>query len=358
MTVTDNGVGIEKEMLDRVFDLFTQIDRSRPHSRGGLGIGLTLVRQLVQLHGGRVAVHSDGPGKGSEFVVRLPAVAAVRRPPTAEPVKPATTPLHILIIEDHADARSTLQQLLTLLGHRVDSAADGAEGRRGGVGRPAERRPDRPRPARHGRPGSGAAAANRPGGIAVLLVALTGHASEDDRRGALDAGFDAHLAKPVDLEALNRLLADAAEREIVGAASVREREPPDSSYPAIRIEGYAPRSRSSHPPAGAAGPVFQRHAEFRQPLADLVGHGEVLGLAGVGAEVEEQLHQAADELVVAALRRGDRLLEEAEDLAQFLQDAARAVPELRLSPIARSARSPSSQAFVVVAKRFSRSAVS
>ena len=73
LSVQDNGVGIEKEMLGRVFDLFTQIDRSRPRSRGGLGIGLTLVRQLVELHGGRVAVQSDGPGRGSEFLVRLPA---------------------------------------------------------------------------------------------------------------------------------------------------------------------------------------------------------------------------------------------------------------------------------------------
>ncbi|HVS35056.1 MAG TPA: ATP-binding protein, partial [Gemmataceae bacterium] len=85
LSVRDNGIGIEKEMLGRIFDLFTQIDRSRPRSDGGLGIGLTLVRQLVELHGGRIAVHSEGPGKGSEFTVRLPALPSPpQAPPAAE----------------------------------------------------------------------------------------------------------------------------------------------------------------------------------------------------------------------------------------------------------------------------------
>ena len=211
VTVTDNGVGIEKEMLDRVFDLFTQIDRARPHSRGGLGIGLTLVRQLVQLHGGRVSVRSDGPGSGSEFVVRLPAVLPSGVPAKADPARQTTTPLHILIIEDNTDARLTLQQLLTLLGHRVDSAANGAEGVAAALaGRPDVALIDIGLP---GMDGLEAARRLRDGlANAVLLVALTGHASEDDRRAALNAGFDDHLAKPVDLDALNRLLADAASR--------------------------------------------------------------------------------------------------------------------------------------------------
>ena len=211
VTVTDNGVGIEKEMLDRVFDLFTQIDRARPDSRGGLGIGLTLVRQLVQLHGGRVSVRSDGPGSGSEFVVRLPAVLPSGVPAKADPARQTTTPLHILIIEDNTDARLTLQQLLTLLGHRVDSAANGSEGVTAALaGRPDVALIDIGLP---GMDGLEAARRLRDGlANAVLLVALTGHASEDDRRAALNAGFDDHLAKPVDLDALNRLLADAASR--------------------------------------------------------------------------------------------------------------------------------------------------
>ncbi len=215
VTVTDNGVGIEKDMQDRVFDLFTQIDRARPHSHGGLGIGLTLVRQLVQLHGGRVSVRSDGPGTGSEFAVRLPAVLPAGEPAKAEPAQPAVTPLHILIIEDNTDARLTLQQLLTLLGHRVDAAANGSEGVAAALaGRPDLALIDLGLP---GMDGLEAARRLRNGlANAVLLVALTGHASEDDRRGALDAGFDDHLAKPVDLDALNRLLADAAGRRGAG----------------------------------------------------------------------------------------------------------------------------------------------
>ncbi len=212
LTVSDNGVGIEPEMLGRVFDLFMQIDRSRPLSRGGLGIGLTLVRQLVELHGGRVAVHSAGAGCGSEFTVRLPAAA----PPAAHPTSadsdpPVSAPLDILIIEDNADARATLQQLLTLLGHRVEAVSDGVHGVEAALaGRPNVALVDLGLP---GLDGLEVARRLRAGlGASVLLVALTGHASEDDRRDALEAGFDAHLAKPVDLDSLKELLAEAARR--------------------------------------------------------------------------------------------------------------------------------------------------
>ena len=215
LAVKDNGAGIEKDMLDRIFDLFTQIDRSRPQARGGLGIGLTLVRQLVQLHGGRVAVHSEGPGRGSAFEVRLPAAAAPTGAAPADAAKPAVKPLHILIIEDHADARATLQQLLTLCGHRVDTAADAQQG----IATALAARPDVAL-VDLGLPdldGLEAGRRLRAGlGAGVMLVALTGHASEDDRRAALAAGFDAHLAKPVDLEALNGLLGDAARRPTEG----------------------------------------------------------------------------------------------------------------------------------------------
>ena len=212
LTVGDNGVGIEPEMLGRVFDLFMQIDRSRPLSRGGLGIGLTLVRQLVELHGGRVAVHSDGAGRGSEFTVRLPAAAPPADHPTpADSDPPVSTPLDILIIEDNADARATLQLLLTLLGHHVGAVSDGAHGVETALaGRPNVALVDLGLP---GLDGLEVARRLRAGlGASVLLVALTGHASEDDRRDALEAGFDAHLAKPVNLDSLKELLAEAARR--------------------------------------------------------------------------------------------------------------------------------------------------
>ena len=165
LTVGDNGVGIEPEMLGRVFDLFMQIDRSRPLSRGGLGIGLTLVRQLVELHGGRVAVHSDGAGRGSEFTVRLPAAAPPADHPTpADSDPPVSTPLDILIIEDNADAADAA----TAADVAGPSCRGGFRRRawgRDGARRTAERGAGGPGFAGAGRTGGGAATAGRPGGV-------------------------------------------------------------------------------------------------------------------------------------------------------------------------------------------------
>jgi PAS domain S-box-containing protein len=203
--VRDNGVGIEPEMLGRVFDLFTQIDRSLHRSQGGLGIGLTLVRQLVQMHGGSVEAHSEGPGKGSEFVVRLPASAQLgeQRPAPATASGPGLR--HILIVEDNVDNRTTLAELLRLLGHRVEVAADGHEGvARALAGRPQVVLIDLGLPGLDGYEVGRQLRAEL--GEGVLLVALTGHATEEDRRRSAAAGFNAHLAKPVELRDLEVLL--------------------------------------------------------------------------------------------------------------------------------------------------------
>lgn len=216
LRVCDNGVGIEKEMLSAIFDLFTQIDRSLHRTQGGLGIGLTLVRQLAELHGGRVSVHSDGPGKGSEFVVRLPVTAS---PPVASTslvstpsqslVSSTATPRHILIIEDNSDARETLALLLQMLGHQAATAATGPDGvTRALADRPQVVLIDLGLP---GLDGFEVAHQIRAAlGDEVLLVALTGYAQEEDRRRTHDAGFNAHLSKPVELEELNRVLAGEA----------------------------------------------------------------------------------------------------------------------------------------------------
>jgi signal transduction histidine kinase/CheY-like chemotaxis protein len=213
LRVRDNGVGIETEMLGRIFDLFTQIDRSLDRSQGGLGIGLTLVRQLVELHGGRVSAHSEGPGKGSEFVVHLPITSPRPAPldPPGESPQPGAMPStatarHILIIEDNADARETLALLLQMLGHHVETAATGPDG----VNLALSMRPqvvliDLGLP---GLDGFEVARRIRTAlGAGVRLVALSGYAQEEDRRRTLEAGFDAHLPKPVELEELNHVLA-------------------------------------------------------------------------------------------------------------------------------------------------------
>jgi signal transduction histidine kinase/CheY-like chemotaxis protein len=213
LSVRDNGVGIAPDMLGRVFDLFTQADGSLGRARGGLGIGLTLVRRLVELHGGAVEARSEGPGRGSEFVVRLPGLApppaAAPATPAAAPAAPPVKPLSILIVEDNADARRTLAALLGLMGHGVEAAATGTEG----VARAAELRP-RVALIDLGLPGLDGYEVGRRlraalGGSAVL-IALSGYAGEEDRRRALAAGFDAHLAKPVDLDELKKILDDAA----------------------------------------------------------------------------------------------------------------------------------------------------
>jgi signal transduction histidine kinase/CheY-like chemotaxis protein len=205
--VRDNGMGIDPQMLGRVFDMFMQVDRAVHRAQGGLGIGLTLVRQLVEMHGGRVAAHSEGPGRGSEFIVWLPALpAGPAATPAAAPQQQETAGRHILIVEDNADARSTLQTLLNLLGHRVETAANGSEGiDRALASRPQVVLVDLGLPILDGYEVARRLRAELGG--AVHLIALTGHALEEDRRRAYEAGFDAHLVKPVELEDLNRVLA-------------------------------------------------------------------------------------------------------------------------------------------------------
>jgi signal transduction histidine kinase len=203
--VTDDGTGIPADRLPHIFDLFSQLDLGPGRTEGGLGIGLSLVRRLVEMHGGTIAAASGGPGKGSEFTVRLPASAAV--PQAAGPAagRGPATGRHILIVEDSRDGRDSLTLLLSLLGHRVAVAEDGP----GGVEAAVSLRPDMAL-IDIGLPGmDGYEVASRVRaalGRGVVLVALTGYAQPEDRRRAEQAGFDAHLPKPVDMDRLNALL--------------------------------------------------------------------------------------------------------------------------------------------------------
>jgi signal transduction histidine kinase len=207
--VRDNGPGIAPDMLPRVFDLFAQADRTLDRSQGGLGIGLTLVKRLVELHGGLVEARSGGLGTGSEFVVRLPAlaVAAVPPPPPPNGHPVPSGPRRVLVVEDNPDAARSLATLLRLEGHDVRLASDGPQA----LAAAAESRPDvvlcdlgLP-----GMDGYAVAAALRagPATAGVRLVALTGYGQDADRRRSAAAGFDLHLTKPVDPAALHELLA-------------------------------------------------------------------------------------------------------------------------------------------------------
>jgi signal transduction histidine kinase/CheY-like chemotaxis protein len=206
--VRDNGIGIPPEMISRVFDMFVQTDVSRRRSQEGLGIGLTLVRRLVELHGGTVSVQSAGVGQGCEFVVRLPVQTEAVSTPQFGVRHPTPASCHLLLIEDHVDARESMATLLTLHGHRVDVAEDGRQG----IARALATRPQAAL-IDIGLPDlSGYEVAQRLRaelGDQIMLIALTGYGQTDDLRKALDAGYDGHLVKPGDFDELAHLLARA-----------------------------------------------------------------------------------------------------------------------------------------------------
>jgi PAS domain S-box-containing protein len=207
--VKDTGIGIEPAMLPKVFDPFTQIDKTGHRAEGGLGIGLTLVRRLVEMHGGKVQASSEGRGKGSEFIVRLPILqerpGSDRTTPARVGGKPGST-RRILVIDDNRDAAETLAKLLRLIGHEVRTAHDGLLGL-------ATARSYCPEVVLLdiGLPGmDGLEVARRlrsePGMKDALLVAISGYGQEADLLRSLEAGFNHHLVKPVNFDALQTIL--------------------------------------------------------------------------------------------------------------------------------------------------------
>jgi PAS domain S-box-containing protein len=212
VSVRDTGIGIPAEHLPRLFEMFSQVAPALERSQGGLGVGLSLVRGLVRLHGGSVEAHSGGPGRGSEFIVRLPVTddsvpraAPEEREVGSEPHRGPKS--RILVVDDNRDAADSLATMLRMMGNDVRTAYDGLEA----VQAAATFRPDvllldigLPRmngyeAARHIR--------EQPWGRSMALIALTGWGQEEDRRRALDAGCDHHLTKPADPAALQKLLA-------------------------------------------------------------------------------------------------------------------------------------------------------
>jgi signal transduction histidine kinase len=197
LTVRDTGVGMEPEMLTRVFEMFVQGDRGPRAGKGGLGLGLTLVRRIAELHGGRVEAVSDGTGRGSAFTVRLPAIAhppLVTSPPLALDDGGGGA-RRILVVEDNADARAMLRRMLEIEGHEVHEAGDG----HAGLDAARRLRPDVALidvglPELDGY--EVARGIREWAGSTIRLVALTGYGQPEDRRQALAVGFDAHLVKP------------------------------------------------------------------------------------------------------------------------------------------------------------------
>jgi len=215
ITVRDTGIGINAELLPHVFEVFTQASRNLDRSQGGLGIGLSLVRDLTELHGGNVAAYSDGIGKGSRFEVRIPALqevpalAAESDEPAPELIDPSVS-RRILIVEDNVDAASSLATLLRAMGHTVHAAHDSVAAVEAipmlrpevvilDIGLPEM---DGYQVAEHLRE-----TFRRD----LVLIALTGYGSDEARRKALEVGFDHHLVKPVDPIVLQHLLKSPAE---------------------------------------------------------------------------------------------------------------------------------------------------
>jgi signal transduction histidine kinase len=212
VSVRDTGIGISTPMLPKVFDMFMQADRSTHRSQGGLGIGLTLVKRLVELHEGSISVRSDGPGKGSEFIVRLPVNAVQPERTTKPPVSQRGDSLpqrRVLVVDDNKDSAASMGMLLKFLGTDVQVAYDGAT---------ALATIERYRPdvvlLDIGMPGmDGFEVARqvrqRAEFDSIMLIALTGWGQAEDRHRTQTAGFDHHLVKPADITALQSLLISA-----------------------------------------------------------------------------------------------------------------------------------------------------
>lgn len=208
LRVRDSGLGLDPDLLPRVFDLFVQGKRSLDRSQGGLGIGLTLVRRLTELHGGRVEARSEGAGKGSEFIVRLPAIGKPDMQAASEVPACSAGRRNVVIVEDNQDVRASLRGLLELEGHQVHEAVDGPSG----VETILRERADVAL-IDIGLPvldGYGVARAVKArAGNDVRLVAMTGYGSQDDIHQGMRAGFDTYLVKPVDPGMLRRIVAQA-----------------------------------------------------------------------------------------------------------------------------------------------------
>jgi signal transduction histidine kinase/DNA-binding response OmpR family regulator len=214
LKVRDTGIGIPPDMLTRIFRPFVQAHQTLDRSEGGLGLGLALVQRLVELHGGSVSASSAGPNRGSEFVVRLPRnPEATATPPSTRPESLPQRARHILLVEDNPDFRTGLRTLLELWGHRVEEAANGEDGLEIiRASHPEIVLVDLGLPDLDGYAVARSARC-APGGDAIVLIAITGYGRPEDRCRAEEAGFNAHLTKPIEVEELAQILSRAGDAQ-------------------------------------------------------------------------------------------------------------------------------------------------
>ena len=215
IAVRDRGIGIPEDKLDTVFEMFSQLDNSLERTKSGLGLGLALARQLVEMHGGTIEASSEGPGRGAVFTVRLPRMHAVEAAvPGASAQLAAPPPLRIVLADDNRDAADSMAMLLRAAGHQVEVAYDGAQALATGRGtHPDVMLVDIGMPGMNGYD-LARAVRSEPWSANTLIIALTGWGQENDKRRSRDAGIDHHLVKPVEPAALDELL-----RRITPAAS-------------------------------------------------------------------------------------------------------------------------------------------
>jgi PAS domain S-box-containing protein len=215
VSVRDNGVGVPAAMLPKIFDMFAQVDHSLQRAQGGLGIGLSIARRLAEMHGGSIEARSEGPGAGSEFIVKLPLLEGApgrREKPAPSQHAARRTGLRVLVADDNEDAAASLATVLTISGHDVQIARDGREALEAAarfqpqvalldIGMPHLDGYEVCRRLR-----------GQPDGGRLLIIALTGWGQADDRRRSEEAGFDEHLVKPADVRAIEALLERALTR--------------------------------------------------------------------------------------------------------------------------------------------------
>jgi len=209
LVVSDDGAGMSAETVARAFELFYQGHQDPDRKRGGLGIGLTLARRIVEMHGGTIGVASEGPGRGASFTIRMPSIPAPHAAHAGGAIESAPAGRQVVIVEDSSDTRLSLQKILEHEGHTVHTAADGPTGLEAILRhRPDVALVDIGLP---GLDGYRLVEKLRVAGLRTYLVALTGYGLAEDKKRARAAGFDAHLTKPAPMDELIRLVSEAGQ---------------------------------------------------------------------------------------------------------------------------------------------------